>query len=65
MGDGARKVSVSREDTGNVDGVVVARDTGVWLVRCRGTQLKRSLAAERNGVLEVNRLVQRDPLRVR
>ena len=57
VSNGARKVSVLREDTRNVNGVVIAGNLGVGLVGCRCLELKRSLAVERDRVLEVDRLV--------
>ncbi|ROW05694.1 hypothetical protein VMCG_05231 [Cytospora schulzeri] len=50
--DGARQVGVVGEDSGDVDRVEVTRDTSVALVGCRSPQQKRGLAAQRNGVLE-------------
>ncbi|KAH0356649.1 beta subunit of fatty acid synthase, partial [Aureobasidium melanogenum] len=57
VSDGAGKVGVLGEDTGNVDRVVVAGNLGIGLVGCRCLELKRSLAVERDRILEVDRLV--------
>ncbi|KAI6759681.1 hypothetical protein HG530_010361 [Fusarium avenaceum] len=59
VGDGAGKVGIAGEDTRDVDGVVVTRDTSVVLVGSRGSECQRRLAAERDRVLEVDRLVNR------
>jgi len=59
MGDGAREVGIAGEDTRDVDGVVVTGHTSVILVGSRGSESERRLAAERDGVLEVDGLVDR------
>ncbi|GKT61902.1 LOW QUALITY PROTEIN: unnamed protein product [Colletotrichum tofieldiae] len=59
VGDGAREGGVVGKHTRDVDGIVVTRDTGVVLVSGRGTELERSAAAERDGVLKVQGLVER------
>ncbi|KAF3401859.1 hypothetical protein F1880_009718 [Penicillium rolfsii] len=59
VSDSAGQIGIAGEDTRDVDGVVIARDAGVGLVRGRGTQLQGSLAAERNGDLEVDGLLDR------
>ncbi|TFA99144.1 hypothetical protein CCMA1212_009009 [Trichoderma ghanense] len=58
VGDGAREVGVLREDARHMNGVVVARHASVRLVGGGRTELQRRLAAQRNGVLKVDRLVQ-------
>jgi hypothetical protein len=57
VGDGAGQVGVAGKDTGYVNGVVVARHAGIVLVRRGRLQAERSLAVQRNGVLEDDRLV--------
>lgn len=56
--DGAGELGVFAEDARDVDGVVVARDAGIGLVAAGRLEEERGLAVERDGVLEVDGLVQ-------
>lgn len=59
MRDHTGEIGVAGEDTRDVNGVVVPGDAGVGFVGCGGTQKQRSLAAEGNGVLKIDRLLDR------
>ncbi|KAI6757458.1 hypothetical protein HG531_003283 [Fusarium graminearum] len=59
VGDGSRKVGVAGEDTRNVNGVVVTGHAGVVLVGSRSSEGERRPSTERDGVLEVDGLINR------
>lgn len=59
VGNGTGEVGIAGKHPRDVDGVVIARDACVGLVRGRCTQLQRRLPAEGDGVLEVDRLLDR------
>jgi len=59
MGDCARETSIASKHTGDVDRIVVTRNTSISLVGCRSLEDERSLAIKRDGILEVDGLFDR------